>query len=87
MKIGTVTGTVSAARRADCLQGCTFLAVQTREEHLIAADLVGAAAGDLVLLVSGAAAGRCCMDAPVDAAAVAIVDPQAAPGCPEKEKC
>ena len=74
MKIGTVTGSVWATRKANCLQGQTFLVVLSGGEEIVAADQVGAGPGDRVLLVTGTAAGRFCMDAPVDAAVVAIVD-------------
>lgn len=74
MKIGTVTGSVWATRKATCLQGQTFLVVQAGEEELVAADQVGAGPGDRVLLAVGTVASRYCMDAPVDAAVVAIVD-------------
>ena len=40
----------------------------------MAADQVGAGPGDRVLLATGTVASRYCMDAPVDAAVVAIVD-------------
>ena len=40
----------------------------------MAADQVGAGEGDRVLLATGTVASRYCMDAPVDAAVVAIVD-------------
>ena len=74
MKIGTVTGSVWATRKANCLSGHTFLVVRTGTEELVAADQVGAGPGDQVLLVVGNAAARYCMDAPVDAVVVAIVD-------------
>ncbi len=74
MKIGTVTGSVWATRKANCLSGHTFLVVHTGTEELVAADQVGAGPGDKVLLVVGNAAARYCMDAPVDAVVVAIVD-------------
>lgn len=74
MKIGTVTGAVWATRKAQCLQGQTFLVVQAEDETLVAADQVGAGPGDRVLLATGTVASRYCMDAPVDAAVVAIVD-------------
>ena len=74
MKIGTVTGSVWATRKATCLSGQTFLVVRTNTEDLVAADQVGAGKGDRVLLVTGECAARYCMDAPVDAAVVAIVD-------------
>ena len=74
MKIGKVVGSVWATRKAQCLQGQTFLVVKADGEEIVAADQVGAGPGDRVLLVTGTAAGRFCMDAPVDAAVVAIVD-------------
>ena len=74
MKIGTVTGVVWSSRKASCLMGQTFLVVATPEGDVVAADQVGAGRGDRVLLVSGTVASRFCMEAPVDAAVVAIVD-------------
>jgi len=74
LKIGTVTGSVWATRKASCLQGQTFLVVSTGEEELVAADQVGAGRGDRVLLATGTVASKYCMDAPVDAAVVAILD-------------
>ncbi len=74
MKIGTVTGSVWATRKADCLSGHTFLVVNTGTEELVASDQVGAGPGDHVLLITGSAAARYCMDAPVDAVVVAIID-------------
>ena len=40
----------------------------------MAADQVGAGIGDRVLLATGTVASRYCMDAPIDAAVVAILD-------------
>ncbi len=74
MRIGDVTGSVWATRKAACLMGQTFLVVRSGLEELVAADQVGAGIGDKVLLVTGTVASRFCMDAPVDAAVVAIVD-------------
>jgi len=74
MKVGNVVGAVWATRKAACLQGQTFLVVESGGEEFVAADQVGAGPGDRVLLVTGTVASRCCMDAPVDAAVVAIVD-------------
>ena len=76
MKIGKVTGSVWATRKADCLQGQTFLMVQVEGQKVVAADRVGAGVGDRVLLVTGTVASRYCMEAPVDAAVVAILDPE-----------
>ena len=75
MKIGTVIGSVWATRKAGCLGGQTFLVVDTGREDLVAADQVGAGVGDRVLLATGTVASRYCMDAPIDAAVVAILDP------------
>lgn len=74
MKLGIVTGAVWATRKANCLMGQTFLTVKAGEEELVAADQIGAGPGDKVLLVTGTVASRFCMEAPVDAAVVAIVD-------------
>ena len=76
MKIGTVTGSVWSSRKAPSLQGQTFLVVRCGQEELVAADQVGAGQGDRVLLVTGTVASRFCMEAPVDAAVVAILDPE-----------
>ena len=76
MIIGTVTGSVWATRKADCLQGQTFLVVESGGEEIVAADQVGAGEGDRVLLATGTVASRYCMDAPIDAAVVAILDPE-----------
>ena len=74
MKIGTVTGSVWATRKASCLQGQTFLVVNTLGGIVVAADHVGAGTGDKVLLVTGTPASKFSMEAPVDAAIVAIID-------------
>lgn len=74
MKIGTVTGSVWATRKANCLSGHTFLVVSTGKEELVASDQVGAGPGDKVLLITGNTAAHYCMDAPIDAVVVAIVD-------------
>ena len=76
MKIGKVTGSVWATRKAEGLQGQTFLVVKAEKEELVAADQVGAGVGDRVLRVTGTVASRYCMEAPVDAAVVAILDPE-----------
>ena len=76
MKIGTVTGAVWSSRKASCLLGQTFLVVNTPEGEIVAADQVGAGTGDRVLLVTGTVASKFCMESPVDAAVVAILDPE-----------
>ena len=82
MKIGVVTGSVWATRKAPCLSGQTFLVVHVGSEDLVAADQVGAGTGDQVLLAAGTVASRYCMDAPIDAAVVAILDQK---GCRQEE--
>ena len=74
MKIGTVISSVWATRKAACLGGQTFLVVDTGREDVVAADQVGAGVGDRVLLATGTVASRYCMDAPIDAAVIAILD-------------
>ena len=76
MKVGKVIGSIWATRKAACLQGQTFLVVKSDGEEIVAADQVGAGVGDHVLLATGTVASRYCMDAPVDAAVVAILDPK-----------
>ena len=74
MKIGTVSGAVWSTRKAQSLQGQTFLVVDTLLGPVVAADRVGAGQGDKVLLVTGTVASKFCMEAPIDAAVVAIID-------------
>ena len=76
MKLGKVIGSVWATRKSQCLQGQTFLVVEEGDKQIVAADQVGAGPGDRVLLATGTVASRYCMDAPVDAAVVAILDPK-----------
>ena len=59
--------------------GQTFLVISTGDEDLVAADQVGAGKGDKVLLVTGTVASRFCMEAPIDAAVVAILDSEKQP--------
>ena len=82
MKIGKVIGSVWATRKAQCLQGQTFLIVKSEGEEIVAADQVGAGPGDRVLLVTGTVASRFCMESPVDAAVVAILDQEERNVCP-----
>lgn len=74
MQLGKVVGSVWATRKAQSLQEQTFLVVRTDGGELVAADQVGAGPGDRVLLVTGPVASRYCMESPVDAAVVAVVD-------------
>ena len=74
MKVGKVVGAIWATRKAACLQGQTYQEIESDGENIGAADQVGAGPGDRVLLATGTVASKYCMDAPVDAAVVAIVD-------------
>ena len=82
MKIGKVIGSVWATRKAACLQGQTFLIVKSEGDEIVAADQVGAGPGDRVLLVTGTVASRFCMESPIDAAVVAILDQEEHHVCP-----
>ena len=53
MKVGKVVGAIWATRKAACLQGQTFLVVESNGEKIVAADQVGAGTGDKVLLATG----------------------------------
>ena len=74
MKTGIVTGCIWATRKADGLQRQTFLTVDLGEGQIVASDQVGAGVGDRVLVVTGTTAARYCMEAPIDAVVVAILD-------------
>ena len=74
MKIGRVKGSVWATRKAECLLGQTFLVVESDGGDIVAADHVGAGIGDRVLLATGTVSSQYAMEAPVDAAVVAILD-------------
>lgn len=74
MNVANVIGTIRVDCRADCLEGQRFLLVDWDGRRIVAADLVGAEAGAQVLLLTGPAAQRCCMESPLDAAVVAVVE-------------
>jgi microcompartment protein CcmK/EutM len=83
MILGRVAGTVVATRKDERLEGFKLLIVQTvepdgraRDGYVVAVDTVDAGFGELVLLVSGSSARMVsgCIDRPVDAAIVGIVD-------------
>ena len=74
MEIGTVTGSVWATRKARELGGPHPSGGTHRHWKTVAADFVGAGAGDRVLLVCGSTARLYCPESPVDTAIVAILD-------------
>lgn len=83
MRIGKVTGTVTATAKAERLTGKTLLVVDiiaadgaVLTPGVVAPDTVGAGVGDTVLLTQGSAArmAQGLSSAPVDLAVIAIVD-------------
>ncbi len=89
MEIGTVVGSVWATKKAEAITGQKLLVVELikgrknqREDMIVAADVIGAGIGDLVLLCRGNSArivtGRA--DVPIDAAVVGIIDSLDIPG-------
>ena len=46
MRVGKVIGSIWATRKAACLQGQTFLVVESEGQQIVAADQVGAGEGD-----------------------------------------
>ena len=73
MIIGTVSESLSAVRQAPRLGTLRLVTVQTPRGPVTAADLTGAGIGDRVVLLTGYAAAKLDMDAPADAAVVAVL--------------
>lgn len=74
MRLGTVTGSVWATKKCPTLTGQILLRVRSEGTELIAADLVGAGAGERVILSFGSAARLGQETVPVDAAIIGILD-------------
>lgn len=83
MKMGRVVGAVVASRKDEKLQGLKLLVVQNLDLELgnergyvVAADAVGAGAGEVVLYATGSSARQTTRTdgRPVDAVIMAIVD-------------
>ncbi|MEP4198307.1 MAG: EutN/CcmL family microcompartment protein [Aliishimia sp.] len=83
MRLGKVTGTITATLKAAPLNGHALLLVDVVDAKggimtpaCVASDTVGAGVGDMVLLSQGSAARMAAglSSAPVDLAIVAIVD-------------
>ncbi|CAN5200222.1 MAG: EutN/CcmL family microcompartment protein [Gemmatimonadetes bacterium] len=83
MKMGRVVGSVVATRKDEKLQGLKLLVVRNLDLELdpeggyvVAADAVGAGAGEVVLYATGSSARQTEMTdgRPVDAVIMAIVD-------------
>jgi len=83
MKMGRVLGAVVASRKDEKLQGLKLLVVQNlnlelgdERGYVVAADAVGAGAGEVVLYATGSSARQTSRTdgRPVDAVIMAIVD-------------
>lgn len=83
MKMGRVVGSVVASRKDEKLLGLKFLLVRDLDLELgeergyvVAADTVGAGAGEVVLYATGSSARQTALtdNRPVDAVIMAIVD-------------
>jgi microcompartment protein CcmK/EutM len=83
MKMGRIVGAVVASRKDEKLQGLKLLVVQNLDLELedergyvVAADAVGAGAGEVVLYATGSSARQTSQTdgRPVDAVIMAIVD-------------
>jgi carbon dioxide concentrating mechanism protein CcmL len=83
MQVAKVRGTIVSTQKEEKLSGLKFLLVQLVDEegepmpiYEVAADRVGAGAGEWVLISRGSAARRIegSIDRPIDAAVVAIID-------------
>lgn len=83
MEIGKVIGNVWATKKDEGISGQKLLVVnirkhqhQKRDSLLVAADIIGAGIGDLVLVSKGNSARQAVGDTriPVDAAIIGIID-------------
>ena len=84
MKVGKVIGNIWATRKDEKLSGIKLLIVSpinylNEKENItpiIAADIIGAGIGEIVLLTSGSSARAAVGDVsiPIDAAVIGIVD-------------
>ncbi|HJR54903.1 MAG TPA: EutN/CcmL family microcompartment protein [Gemmatimonadota bacterium] len=83
MKMGRVIGAVVASRKDEKLQGLKLLVVRnldlelaSEKGYVVAADAVGAGAGEVVLYATGSSARQTAITdgRPVDAVIMAIVD-------------
>ena len=83
MRLGRITGTVTATAKAEALTGQKLLVVDlvdaggaVVDPSRVAPDTVGAGVGDMVLVTQGSAARMAAglSGAPVDLAIIAVVD-------------
>lgn len=83
MEIGKVIGSVWATKKDEGLNGVKLVVLQllkdeitTQDYLMVAADIIGAGVGDLVIVSRGSAARQAVNNqrVPIDAAIVGIVD-------------
>ena len=74
MKIATVIGKLEPKCYAPGLEEICWIQVRIDKELIVAADPVGAAPGQLVLLAQGPAAGHYRMELCTDALVVAVLE-------------
>lgn len=83
MLIGKVVGSVVATRKEEKLEGKKLLIVQVHdqqnrpvEQYVVAADVVQAGVGDMVLYATGSSARQTewTQDRPIDAVIMAVID-------------
>lgn len=83
MEIGRVIGSVWATKKDEQLSGQKLLVLKILEDEstvksgiTVAADIIGAGVGDLVLVVRGGAARHAIQNqrSPIDSAIIGIVD-------------
>lgn len=74
MKIGTVMGVLQLQKCAPGYEQVQWKQVRFADQVLVAADIVGANSGDLVLLAEGPAANGVRMDLRCDALILGILE-------------
>lgn len=83
MIIGKVVGRLWSTRKDERLNGQKFLVIRPMrpdkrmgENYFVAADIIGAGNGDMVLVTNGGSARRAVggKDVPIDATIIGIVD-------------
>ncbi|MGB4661923.1 MAG: EutN/CcmL family microcompartment protein [Mobilitalea sp.] len=84
MRVGRVIGTIWATRKEEKLAGLKLLIIQpiniingaNDKTPIVAADIIGAGVGEIVIFVGGSSARGAAggSDIPVDATVVGIVD-------------
>lgn len=88
MKIGKVISNIWATRKAESMTGVKLMIVQILDrpnngqgDIIVAADLIGAGIGEKVLVSEGSSARQMagCVDSPIDAMIVGIIDEEKKP--------